>query len=144
MVDAAQKFLCEPHHLLIIIAVLTLALIAGGKLGVLIRNLIKPKGNNVNIINKIEEKGGEVADDNSDRAHHVYCPDPSKCPAHAEERGRSLANQKAINDMRQEAHEYQQIFFKKLAFIGQQNAVMLRAMVKSGQLAEGDIPKESL
>lgn len=74
--------------------------------------------------------------------HPAYCLDPSNCPAHGEEKGRSLRNERDIASLSKEFETFKGLIFKKLTFIKQQNDVMLRAMVKRNQIEEKDIPKE--
>jgi hypothetical protein len=53
-------------------------------------------------------------------------------------------NEREIESLKTDVRKTNAVIFTKLTFIKNQNAVMLRAMVKGGQLNEGDIPKEPL
>ncbi len=133
--------LWETHHLIIIILVLCLALIAVGSgrgLSPLIKAILKRLSGEKVEVNIIE--GNEAMAEKQQR-ETVLC-DPTKCtPMQIV----ILQQQRNVADIRTlgiEVHGLTDLFFKKLNFIKEQNAVILRAMVKNNQLSESDIPKE--
>ena len=109
--------LCEPEHMAIIIIVLLVALLVvgvgkgGGKL--LLQLLKKVFGHeeiNINL------GGGDMAG-NPPKVECTACGlmvDPSRCPLHADEHGRSLRNEKDIALLKEDLKESRTRLWEKL------------------------------
>ena len=109
--------LCEPEHLVIIILVLLVALLlvgvgkGGGKLLLqLLKKVFGKEEININL------PGGDMAG-KPPKAECLACGlmvDPTKCPLHAEEHGRSLRNESDIKIIISDAKETRKVLFGKL------------------------------
>ncbi len=142
--------LVEPHLWAIAIVLLVLLLLgplfygAGIALKPQIRKLLdavfkRITGMQTELNLKIGETGEEMK--RSPEQTTVVC-DPEKCVGFVEIKQQQKRNVADIQTFNLKIDHLSELFFKKLTFIGQQNAVILRAMVKAGQLNESDIPKE--
>ena len=139
------KELCEPHHLLIIIAVLILAIVSlgGGKgLGTLIGPLFKKifgKGTELTVsLGPMETEMGRYADKMDSLLHQgPACPlvDPTKCTSHQAEHERSLENKENIEKL-----------FSAVSGLKEEirsgNERILLALVAGGQIKVTDIPPQ--
>jgi hypothetical protein len=137
--------LCEPEHLIIIILVLFAALVLMGTgrglgklLGPLVNKLLGRE--NINLTVNTGENG--MAETRGAGLMKGGICDPEKCAPLVAIKGQQQRNIGDIEKLGNDIHDWTILFFKKLNFIQQQNAVILRAMVKNNQLKESDIPKE--
>ena len=132
----------EPEHLTIIILALFAALLlvgAGRGLGKLLGPLVNKLAGREHLSLTVKT-GDSMA---KTAAGGLVICDPEKCASLVAVRGQQLRNTGDIQGIKNEIHEWTTLFFKKLSFIQQQNAVILRALVKNNHLSEADIPKEN-
>ena len=143
------KDLCAPHFWAIILTIMVMLLLIGA--GVALRPVLRKlldaiikrvSGEHVVVENIIGETGGAVAKDAKSGFQNVC--DPSKCAPLMTIKTQQQRNITDIHGFGEKMDHLTDLFFKKLNFIQSQNAVILRAMMKNGQLNESDIPKESL
>ena len=143
------KDLCAPHFWAICLTIVVMLLLIGA--GVALRPLLRKlldalikriSGEHVVVENIIGETGGDVPKDAKSGFQNIC--DPNKCAPLMTVKAQQQRNITDIHGFGEKMDHLTDLFFKKLNFIQSQNAVILRAMMKNGQLNESDIPKESL
>ncbi len=137
-------FFCDPHHLLIIIGVLILALLLAnvgtglkGVIGPALKKFLGKGDVTVNI------QGGEMAE-NPKRPEYQgpACSfDPKDCKSHEAEHERSIRNEAGIAEIKKEFRDYKELFFKKLDALETGQQKILLAMVASGAIRKEHIPE---
>ncbi len=111
--------LCEPEHLVIVILVLLVALLVvgvgkgGGKLLLqLLKRVFGHEEININLV------GGDMAGKPKNECEQCgLIVDPTKCPLHSEEHGRSLRNEKDIATLTSDLKTTRTLLFGKLEVI---------------------------
>jgi hypothetical protein len=105
--DVVSKFLCEPHHVAIMLLVFfaMLLVLGSGKGLEKIMGFFKPKGD---VVVNVKENHESIP---------ASCPFPDGCNAHKAEYERSIRNQADIAKLEREFDEFKGRFFAKLESI---------------------------